>query len=432
MSLGASGRQRQLLALVASGEVARARVGARTKTEWAARLGMTVDQFTNAARRLREQGHDVPTWGGTDDRFDSSEFSDEEPTTPDGYREVDTTIEPSISSMKNIGFSDNSPPIAAIPPGHRIRGASTLVNPNGGIVAQWIKTAANTNDVDPADVLRAAFGEAMPRCEPIEAPASCAGDLLCGYWLGDPHCGMLAWETETGENFDLAIFERNLVAAADRLVAVAPPSKYAIVASVGDYFHSDGNNATTKGTRVDVDGRTPKMLAVGIRTMRRIIERALEKHEYVHVICARGNHDELLSMVLSLALSQFYENNPRVTVDVSPEMFHWYRFGANLIGVTHGDKAKPADLMGVMAVDRARDWGETDHRFIMCGHVHHSHVKEVPGVTVEYLRTLAPSDAWHRGQGYRSGRDLRMDVFHREDGRVTRNIVGVQSVRRAG
>ena len=87
-------------------------------------------------------------------------------------------------------------------------------------------------------------------------------------------------------------------------------------------------------------------------------------------------------------------------------------------------------MLGVMANDRAKDWGETTHRRFYCGHIHHEVVKEVPGVTVEYLRTLAGSDAWHRGQGYRAGRDMKMDVFHREDGLINRHIVGIEAVRR--
>ena len=92
-------------------------------------------------------------------------------------------------------------------------------------------------------------------------------------------------ECFTGENFDLDIMERNLFAAVDQLVSLAPPAKHALVVSVGDYFHSDGqNNTTTKGTRVDVDGRTAKMIAVGIRTMRRVIDRGLKGKllDYLH------------------------------------------------------------------------------------------------------------------------------------------------------
>jgi hypothetical protein len=56
-------------------------------------------------------------------------------------------------------------------------------------------------------------------------------------------------------------------------------------------------------------------------------------------------------------------------------------------------------------------------------------VKEFPGVVVESFRTLAPKDAWHHGSGYRAGRDMRLDIYHREHGLINRHIVGVRQVR---
>jgi hypothetical protein len=141
-----------------------------------------------------------------------------------------------------------------------------------------------------------------------------------------------------------------------------------------------------------------------------------------------GNHDDHTSIMLSIALAQFYEREPRVTIDTSPEPFHWYRFGKVLIGVHHGDKTKTTNLLGVMACDRAKDWGETLHRYFYIGHVHHDSLKELPGVTVESFRTLAGRDAWHHGQGYRSGRDMKLDIIHREYGKINRYIIGIEQI----
>ena len=416
---------------LADGTLQREAALSGSQKELAERLGMTGDQYIDRVRGIRKRGRWFPTFAelqqghrDSDTGIATSIEFDEAKTDPN-IRKPDVSRFPSLAA-----FDD--PPLPAMPDGHRVRGVSTLVDADGQTKAQWIKTTAN--DDGRAAMIEAVklLGAEMPKATPVDSPGADMDDLLCVLPLGDPHCGLLSWEKETGENFDLDIMERNLFAAVDQLVSLAPPAKHALVVSVGDYFHSDGqNNTTTKGTRVDVDGRTAKMIAVGIRTMRRVIDRALTKHEHVTVICARGNHDELLSLVLAIALSQFYEREPRVTIDTSPEMFHWFRFGQNLIGVHHGDKAKPMDMLGVMAVDRAKDWGETKHRRFYCGHIHHEVVKEVPGVTIEYLRTLAAGDAWHRGQGYRAGRSMNMDIFHREHGHVNRHIVGIEQLRRA-
>jgi hypothetical protein len=40
---------------------------------------------------------------------------------------------------------------------------------------------------------------------------------------------------------------------------------------------------------------------------------------------------------------------------------------------------------------------------------------------VEAFRTLAARDAWHAGQGYRAGRDMRLLVHHKDFGEVERH-----------
>ncbi len=339
------------------------------------------------------------------------DFEDEEPTVPDGV------------------------PLPAIPPGHLVRGASTLVKPDGSIAAQWIKT--RQADVDRHEAMLEALSGLAEKWQglhdPTPTPANSNADLLATYMMGDPHIGLYAWAEETGNSFDLEIAERTLVNAADHLVSVAPAARQALVVNVGDFYHSDNsfNRTTRSGHALDVDTRWAKVLRVGIRTMRRIIDRALEKHETVRVINAIGNHDDHSAVMLSVALSQFYERDERVEIDTSPSKFHWHRFGANLIGVTHGDTVKAADLPGVMACDRAKDWGETLHRYWICGHIHHDTVKEYAGVTVETLRTMAARDNWSHAAGYRSGRDMKVDVYHREYGRITRHIVGVHQLEAA-
>jgi hypothetical protein len=325
-----------------------------------------------------------------------------------------------------------TPPVKTVPPGHTIKGVSTYVDADGSVKGQWIKTTAVNDE-------RAAWMEAMrtmsaelPRMPASSAPEPADDDLLVVLPVGDPHVGLLSWREDAGENFDLKIAERGLVAAFENLIARAPSASEALLVFIGDNTHADGQqNTTTKGTRVDVDGRTVKMVRTIIDVIRQAVAMSLAKFGRVTIIVERGNHDELLSAMIALALGLHYEDEPRVTVDQSPEMYHWFRFGQVLIGTHHGDKAKPEQLLGVMAVDRAADWAACVHRRFYCGHYHHQIVKELPGLIVEYLPTLASSDAWHRAMGYRSARAMYMDVFHREWGHIDRCIVGIRQLRAA-
>jgi hypothetical protein len=255
------------------------------------------------------------------------------------------------------------------------------------------------------------------------APAHVDTDLLAVYPLGDPHIGMYAWAKEAGEDFDLDIAREITLGAVDRLVQSAPPAHTAIVLALGDVFHMNDQTNQTPAHKhqLDVDSRFVKVLGVGIEIFRHAVLRARQKHARVIVRFLPGNHDPQAVWALSYAIAAYFENDPGVEVDLSPAAHWFFRFDKVLIGSTHGDKSKAPQLAGVMACDRARDWGETLHRYWYCGHVHHSSKQELPGVTVETFRTLAAPDSYAAAYGYRAGRDMCCIVLHRRFGEVERH-----------
>jgi hypothetical protein len=319
-----------------------------------------------------------------------------------------------------------------VPEGFHLRGISELRGADGEVKLRWVKSAADaeTRLIQLRDAVLE-IGDTMPRAVKVKAPKGVDADLLCVYPMGDPHLGMYAWAAETGADFDLQIAERELFAAVDHLVDIAPPARQALILNLGDFFHADSpeNRTSRSGHALDVDTRWPKVLGVGIRLMRRIVDRTLEKHERVRVVCEIGNHDDNSAIMLAQCLALYYEREPRVEIDTSPAKFHWLEFGRVLIGVTHGNGLKREALPGIMAADQAEAWGRTEHRFWYTGHIHHESVKEFPGVVAESFRTLAPRDAWHAASGYRSGQDMRCDILHRAFGRIGRHIVGISQVR---
>ena len=411
----------RLAAMHASGELAALVRQHRTTRAVAAALGMERSAFNSLMERMRAAG-ELPSWEAL------AGVPNAGSDVPDlGIGKTDKW--PSVAAFEKEDFAEREVQ-PAVPRGHIIKGVSTLVDPDGQVKQQWIKTTQQ--DDERAQWLEAMYdmGGEIPRAAAAPAPEITAHDLLTVYPVGDPHIGLLAWHEDAGENFDMQIAERNLCAAFEKLTDLAPPSTDALVIYIGDNAHADSQgNTTTKGTRVDADGRTVKMARRILRTIRANVAAVLEKHQRVRLVVERGNHDELISALIALALSLHYENEPRVSVDTSPEMYHWFRFGQVLIGTHHGDKAKPMDLLGVMAVDRQEDWGETKCRRFYCGHFHHLITKEVPGVVIEYLPTLAGSDAWHRAMGYRSQRAMYMDVYHRDGRHETRHYVGIEQVR---
>jgi hypothetical protein len=329
------------------------------------------------------------------------------------------------------GFAPEHDMTKTAPDTHFVKGTSTLYGENGEIKVQWIKTEKKLEDqYKVMKEIAESLSDAIPVVEKRDFDGQCSEDTLTVYPLGDPHIGMLAWGEECGMDWDLKIAEEKYGAVFSSLCNASPASKEALIINLGDYFHADNLAGVTSrsGHSLDMDGRYAKMVRVGVRILRGMVEKALDKHEKVRVINVTGNHDDVSSMFLSVAMSEMYRNEPRVTVDDSPTAFHYYRFGSNLIGTHHGHSTKMDKLPLLMATDKSKDWGETKHRYWYTGHIHHDSKKEFSGCVVESFRTLAAKDSYAHWHGYRAAQDMKSIVIHKNYGEVARHTVNLMMV----
>lgn len=262
------------------------------------------------------------------------------------------------------------------------------------------------------------------------SPAHVDDDLLAVYPMGDPHVGMIAYAEESGDDFNLETCVADLKEAFAQLIASAPPAKHALIAELGDFFHSDNeqNKTARSGNSLDAD-RWSKVQVAGLEVMIACIEMVAEKHENVTVRIVRGNHDTHSSYALSLMLAMYFRHTPRINVVISANAHWYYEFGKVLIGLTHGDTSKASDMPGIMASDMAEAWGRTMYRYWYHGHIHNKRMQEGYGALVESFRTLAGKDAWHSAEGYRSGQDMNMILHHREFGEIMRTRADIRLVR---
>ena len=294
----------------------------------------------------------------------------------------------------------------------------------GEFTQVWHKL--KVDDVKRAQMMEAfiaAMTKEMPRAPKIKH-SGCKVDSsrMATYIFGDPHFGMYSWGDETGGNWDLEIAERVHCEAMDYLVDMAPNTETAVVVNLGDLAHYDSIEPKTpaSGHIVDADSRFDKMLEVSFRSLRRMIEGALVKHKFVHVLSIPGNHDETTGKAITKMIAIAYENNPRVTVDTTPSLFKYYRWENNFIGVHHGHKCKPAGLPAVMQNDRRKDFAATDNHFWHVGHFHHADRKEYSDCIVEVHQTLAAADAYAHNGGWRSKRSAVCVVYDKQYGECGR------------
>jgi len=321
-----------------------------------------------------------------------------------------------------------------VPDGYRVKGVSTLRDmQTGEAKIQWQKTEIDRERQQ--ELIQAsidAMMEEVVALPPIPEPALNFNSDLCSIIpMGDPHFGLYVHGKETmGDDFNLKIAERNLCGAVDYLVSQSPASERCIIINLGDFYHADNSQGTTtKGTYQDMDSRIGEVIQVGVSAIRQCIKSALERHKVVEVICAIGNHDEVLALALSVLLANVYENDPRVITHSEPTWRHYLVHGKVLIGVTHGNRTKDPDLMAIMAHEKPKEWGDSLHRYWYRGHLHHDKKTEFTGGIVEQFRTLAPSDAYSASHGYLAGSDMKLIVHHKEYGEVARSTCSVQMLK---
>jgi hypothetical protein len=221
--------------------------------------------------------------------------------------------------------------------------------------------------------------------------------------IPDLHIGKLGWAPETnGFNYDSSEAIKVFELAVKDLLNKAPLEQVdTILLPCGsDFFHTDNaKDETTSGTYVGTDSRWQKVFMKGCNLLTKVItELAFDKKVIVPII--PGNHDFEKSFFLGEYLKAFFQNHPNVEINNTPTTRKYFRYGATLLGFTHGSEEKHSTLPLILATERANDWSQTQFREVHVGHLHKESNDEYQGVKVRFLPSLCSADAWHTKSGY--------------------------------
>lgn len=364
----------------------------------------TEDGVRRRRQRLRIAGT-IP------DTYISSTMAADEPI-PEGVHSKVLPTNPLVTSQN--GFS--------------VKRVSTNYDGEGNIRQQWVSEDKDREET--LDQMKRAIEALIEPCKGlslgVSTPVNTVDDLMVVYPIADLHFGMYADTDETGAAYNMAIAERDLLSAMTELVQSAPPTKTCLIANLGDLFHTDTvlNKTMQSGHILDVDGRWPSIVQRGTKVYRDLINLALQKHAKVVVKSSLGNHDLHSSLWLAMLMAAYFQNNTRVEIELPISHFSYYKYGKNLIGITHGT-VKGDRLPLIMATDKSVEWGDSVYRVWFTGHTHHTASKEHPGCTVETLPAIASKDSWTAASGYRSNRSMQAIVLTSAGGEHGRRTVNL-------
>jgi len=304
-----------------------------------------------------------------------------------------------------------------------IDGGWIITDKDGEIIKRSTRYSQKSKDDDATailDAIRDGLSD-MPLAAHVDAPDG-PDDLCAVFPVADLHIGLLTDEEETGTDWNGKIAGQVFSQTFGRLVSVTPSAGTAILAQLGDLTHTDDQRNVTpqSGHQLDADTRYFMILRRAVAAMKWAIDTLRAKYPRVIYRGCRGNHDITAHYAVTLALTEHYRDVDGVTIIDNAGEFYCHEYGANMILLHHGDKAKPERLVHFAAAEWPEMWGRTKHRLALSGHVHHATKKEIGGMTFESVGTIIPRDAYAIGHAYSANRALVSITLDKEHGEISR------------
>ena len=240
----------------------------------------------------------------------------------------------------------------------------------------------------------------------------------------DIHIGKLATSFETGEDYDSQIAVKRVKKGVKGILQKSNGFNIDKILFVGgnDILHIDEpHRKTTAGTPQDTHGMWYENFLTAKKLYVDVLETLVTVAD-VHFVYNPSNHDYMSGFMLSDSIQSWFRKTKNMTFDCSIAHRKGFKYGQNLIGTTHGDGAKLADLPLIMANEFSKEWADTKHRYVYTHHIHHKSSKDYHGITVESLRSPSGSDSWHHRKGYGVGGVKAVEGFihSKEHGQVAR------------
>lgn len=288
-------------------------------------------------------------------------------------------------------------------------------NPNFQVRANFKKNEYNEEVKYDRDAFRAWAKEWSPNFF-VTKPEDTGRRGMLELVIADLHAGRYVNEL-TLEELLLEVREacHTLI---DRAYAMKPLGEIHLVV-LGDTFNSDNlRGTTTKGT---LQVNLPDWREVFSRVRELVSEIAMDAADtckapvYIHILA--GNHDRERSYYLADSLWGYFHKHPLIDVVLSNGIRHYIRWGANLIGLTHGDDVKPSDL--VMAMYRDVSTEEVKFPVWHLGHFHTRKEEEIHGVVVKWFRSSNGPSEWEELKAFgHNQKDVVGILFDEVDGEI--------------
>ena len=323
---------------------------------------------------------------------------------------------------------------------------------DGNGYSLFFKNPLQDEELDFIDMVRNACQQ-NSKPPKIQQQAKPKGTRLVLLSLADIHFLKLCVKSETGYEYNRKEARRRVLQGVQNLlneINLKQVGRFLFVLG-NDILHVDNaKKTTTAGTGQDVDGSIFQGFADAKESMVDAIN-ILSEHAPVDLIHCMSNHDWTMGWALSQCVGEHFLNNKNVTstpYSLSESHRKYYKYGQNLLGLSHGDGAKEEKLYGLMVKEARAHISSSRNLYWILHHMHHKirksrgangafqiekdHVgmttvkigtPHIQGedIMIEYVRTPSPPDGWHDRKGYSNRQAAECYIFDPDQGMKTRH-----------
>lgn len=245
------------------------------------------------------------------------------------------------------------------------------------------------------------------------------------------HLGKEAREFDVGENYNVDIAIERYETIINVLCEEQEYRKsHKLVYGIGNDFLNIDTPAstTTRGTPQNGGISSYELFDIGLKLQLQSLLTLREQYNEIEVVLDKGNHANQLEYALFRALQQRFINDDIINFRDDYKEVQAIKMGNTSVFMTHGD-SNYKRIVESMSKEFYKIYGETEHRYILLGHLHHKQkLDELNGFTVFRLSSPSGIDRWHYKERYLSQAGQEIFTFNKYEGLTDVKYITFQKV----
>lgn len=245
------------------------------------------------------------------------------------------------------------------------------------------------------------------------------------------HLGKEAREFDVGENYNVDIAIERYETIINVLCEEQEYRKsHKLIYGIGnDFLNIDTPaNTTTRGTPQNGGISSYELFDIALKLQLQSLLTIREKYNEVEVVLVKGNHANQLEYALFRALQQRFIGDSTISFKDDYKEVQAIKMGNTSVFMSHGD-SNYKRIVESMSKEFYQIYGETEHRYILLGHLHHKQkLDELNGFTVFRLSSPSGIDRWHYKERYLGQAGQEIFTFSKETGLTDIKYIPFQKV----